>query len=267
MDHLVMVDRVVQWAETDENIREVVLTGSVARGDHDLLSDLDIELYAREPSELLDRRDWYDAFGDLLAVEELPNPEWIPTRLLYLVDGKIDFAIGDLRSFGAVPYVRRFRVLVDKDNRRDELIQAGDASSPTAPTETQYTQCLNWFSAAALMEAKMIVRLEPWLAKLRDQDLKAQLLRMIEWDHRCRHGWDTDVWYGGKHIRQWADADVRAHLEACWAGFEPEEAIAGLRASMQMFERLAERTGSALGFPAFHHDRVQQEADRIIASA
>ena len=85
-----MIGRVVRWADADANIRTVVLNGSVVQGDHDPLSDLDVELYVRDPSELLVRRDWYDQFGELLFVEELSNPGWIPTRLLYLVDGKID---------------------------------------------------------------------------------------------------------------------------------------------------------------------------------
>ena len=100
VDQQAMIEQVTSWAAGDENIRAVVLTGSSARDDYDELSDLDLELYLRDPSNLLTRRDWYDQFGEVLAVEELANPGWMPTRLLYLVDGKIDFAIGDLASFG-----------------------------------------------------------------------------------------------------------------------------------------------------------------------
>src|SRR4051812_22234244 len=88
---------VVAWARDDDNVRLVVLTGSVARGeDVDFLSDLDLELYVREPDELLTDRTWYRRFGDVLAVEELENPGWNPTRLVSYVDGEIDFMIGDI---------------------------------------------------------------------------------------------------------------------------------------------------------------------------
>jgi aminoglycoside 6-adenylyltransferase len=187
MDQVATVDRVRRWAVDDDNIRAVVLTGSVARGDHDELSDVDVELYLREPSDLLNRRDWYQEFGDVLAVEELPNPEWIPTRLLYMVDGKIVFAIGDLASFGARSYSWPFRVVVDKDDRA-EVLEAAKAPPGQLPAGEEFKECENWFSAAALMQAKLIARHEPWLAKYRDWDLKAQLLRMIVWDHKCRHG-------------------------------------------------------------------------------
>ena len=52
----------------DDNVRAVVLTGSVARGDHDQLSDVDVELYVHDPADLLTRRDWYQRFGDGAAV-------------------------------------------------------------------------------------------------------------------------------------------------------------------------------------------------------
>jgi aminoglycoside 6-adenylyltransferase len=265
VDHEEMIGRVTRWAAADENIRAVVLNGSVARGDHDSLSDLDVELYVRDPSLLLDNRDWYAQFGDVLAFEELPNPGWIPTRLLYLVDGKVDFAIGDVAALGAFPSTRPFRVLVDKDDRADEVVRLDPASGDARPTSGEFEECVHWFAAAALMEAKLIVRQEPWLAKLRDHDLKTQLLRMVEWDHRCRYGWDAEIWYGGKRIGDWADPDIRSDLERCWAGVVPDEAIPALRASMRLFERMATRTGTALGFALFHHERVHTEVDRIIA--
>jgi aminoglycoside 6-adenylyltransferase len=266
VDHDEMIGRVTRWAREDENIRAVVLSGSVVRGDHDSLSDLDVELYVRDPALLLDQRDWYEQFGDVLAFEELPNPGWIPTRLLYLVDGKMDFAIGDLAVFGTFPYTRPFRVLVDKDDRAEQLVRLDPAAGHAPPTAAQFEECLHWFAAAALMEAKLIVRQEPWLAELRDHDLKTQLLRMIEWDHRCRYGWGAETWYGGKRIGEWVDPDIRSDLDRCWAAVAPDEAIPALRTSMRLFERLAARTGAALGFAPFHHERVHTEVDRIIAA-
>lgn len=266
MDQLAIVDQVGRWASEEENIRAVVLTGSVARGDHDELSDVDVELYTRDPSDLLTRRDWYQEFGDVLAVEELLNPGWIPTRLVYLVDGKIDFAIGDLAALGASAYPRPFRVLVDKDGRAETLATVEPPRVQQPPSRNEFEECVNWFSAAALMQAKLIARGEPWLAKYRDWDLKAQLLRMLVWDHRCRYGFDYDTWYCGKHIDQWADPDIRSELDVCWAGFVPKDTAAALKASVDLFRRSAERTADALAFRRFHHDRVGDEVDRILTS-
>jgi hypothetical protein len=87
-----MLADVVRWAERDENIRLVVVTGS------------------------------YERFGEVLGVEELENPGWNPTRLVYYVAGKIDFMIGSLAVLeGGVSHDRAHCVLVDKDGSADHL--------------------------------------------------------------------------------------------------------------------------------------------------
>jgi hypothetical protein len=86
MDQGRVLDDVRHWASTDENVRLVVLTASVAREGHaaDELSDLDIELYVLDTAPLLNHREWYQRFGQVLVVEELQNPDWHPTRLTSL---------------------------------------------------------------------------------------------------------------------------------------------------------------------------------------
>ena len=126
MDHQRVLAKVVEWASADDNIRAVVLTGSMARGvEHtDEWSDLDIELYVDDPARLLDDDSWYATFGKVLAVEALPNPGAHPTRLLYLVDGKIDFTVAPATSLRTTRYVRPFRVLIDKDKKAIDLAVA-----------------------------------------------------------------------------------------------------------------------------------------------
>lgn len=264
MDHAQVLDDVVAWARDDDNIRLVVLTGSVARGEGvDELSDLDVELYVRDPDELLANRSWYRRFGDVLAVEELENPGWNPTRLVYYVDGKIDFMIGGLTVLDAsVSYDRAYRVLLDKDGVSDRL--GADTTLARPPTDEEFRRCVHWFTAAALMEAKAIVRDEPWMAKIRDAEVKETLLQMIEWDHHARYGWSFDTWHVGMHLRRWMDADVQDDLERCWAGFSLDDSRAALLASIDLFDRLCRRTADALGLETFDRERVGPEVKRIL---
>jgi aminoglycoside 6-adenylyltransferase len=186
MEHERVVAAVTRWARQDGNIRAVVLTGSVAApGAADALSDLDIELYAIDPHALLQSSSWYHEFGEVLVVEALPNPGWHPTRLVYYAGGKIDFTIADVDSCTHSRHDRPVRVLVDKDGltaNRDQLQPAG-----TAPPVDDVEQCINWFYAAALMEAKLLVRRELWQAKFREWDLMRQLLRMVDGPSTCSH--------------------------------------------------------------------------------
>ncbi len=268
MDQLRVLDDLRAWAFRDENIRLAVLTGSLARGDNaaDELSDLDVELYVLDPQPLLDRRHWYDRFGQVLAVEELNNPGWHPTRLIYYVDGKIDCMIAGVEAVKrGVGYDRPYRVLVDKDGLSNHLHHIPRAARP--PTTAEFSTCINWFYAAALMCARCIVRNERWMAKVRDWDLKSQLLQMIEWDHKSRYGWDYDTWHLGVRMREWMDADVAAALGPCWADFSMQNMTSALSASVTLFDRLARRTASGLGLAAFDSDPVWREVDRVLSLA
>lgn len=165
-----MLDAVHEWASSDEKVRLVVLTGSVARGEGeaDSLSDLDLELFVRDPAPLLTRREWYESFGRVLVVEELENPDWHPTRLIYYVDAKIDFMIAEVDATKeGITYSQPFRVVIDKDGLADSLHMTTVVETGP-PTTTQFGITINWFYAAALMCAKCIVRSEPWMAKTRD---------------------------------------------------------------------------------------------------
>ena len=102
MDHEQVISDIVAWAEAEENIRVVVLVGSVGRADTvvDGLSDLDVQLYVTDPDRLLADPTWHEQFGDVLVVENLPNPGWYPTRLAYYVDAKIDFIVTPVADIG-----------------------------------------------------------------------------------------------------------------------------------------------------------------------
>ena len=269
MDQRAVLERVVAWAQQDNNIRAVVLTGSVGRGDEafDELSDLDIELYVTDPSVLLETDAWYHQFGEVLVVEALENPGWHPTRLVYYADGKIDFMIAPTGVLAeGVFYDRPFRVAVDKDSVAGSFRPSpGEQQHP--PSVSEFLQCVHWFYAAAIMWAKYLARDDPWAAKLRDWESKGQLLIMLEWDHKVRKGWDYDTWYNGTHLREWMDADLIHAVEACWCGLSLHDSVRALRASVSLFDVVSTRTGITLGIEPFDATRVRQRVERLLEMA
>lgn len=259
MDNDRALAEILEWATADQNVRAVVVTGSTARGSEqtDRLSDLDVELYVDEPQRLLDSTSWYEQFGTVLVVEALPNPDWHPTRLIYYRGGKVDFAIAPTAALAEATFVRPFRVLLDKDGLTAGLAIIASPSQP--PDADDFLQCVHWFYAAALMGVKCVVRNEPWMAKFRDWDLKRELLRMIEWDHKARYGWSYETWFNGKYLDRWVDGDVRARLDACWANFTVTESAAALRESVDLFDHLSTRTADLLGLEPFDASPVRAE--------
>jgi aminoglycoside 6-adenylyltransferase len=269
MDQRAVLEQVVSWARHDDNIRVLVLTGSIAQGDEafDELSDLDIELYASDPSDLLENDGWYHQFGEVLVVEALENPGWHPTRLVYYADGKIDFMIASTSDFeDGVFYDRPFQVMIDKaDVHRTFRQNPGVEQLP--PTAAEFLRCIHWFYAAAMMWAKYLVRDEPWAEKIRDWDSKSQLLMMLEWDHKTRKGWDYDTWYDGMHLHLWLDADLRSRVEACWSGMSLHDSRRALQESLSLFDAISTRTAIALGMEPYDATRIQDRVEELLRAA
>lgn len=250
------------WAEGDRNVRALLLSGSLARGDADRLSDVDVEVYVLEPARLLDSSDWYERFGDVLVVEALDNPGWMPTRLVYYAGGKIDFAIGAADSL-VLERTTPFETLVDKDGLTRELRIAPEPTGPQA-IAVELPTAVQWFWAAALMCAKAVVRDEPWLAQGRLGDARQELLRLVAWDHKARYGWEFDTAFGGKRLTKWADRDVVAALAETFAALDCADIERSLMAAVSVFHRLTTDVAHAVGHEAFDHRRVEAEVRSLL---
>ena len=124
---------------------------------------------------------------------------------------------------------------------------------------------MNWAYAAALMCAKAVARGEVWSAKIRDANLKDQLLEMIEWDHRTRYGPDFDTRYLGTQMNEWMDADVREALPTCWGHLNAADTESALRSSVDLYATLAGRTALNLDLPNFHHEALRAELETILS--
>ena len=162
------------------------MTGSASAHETHLLSDRDIEVFARDVEPLLAVESWWSTLGRVLVVERTENDNGQPTRLIYFTGGKLDFTLIAADELTAATYERPFTVLLDKDDQARSLRCVPPQRS--LPDADSFHTCVNEAYAAALMCAKAVVRDELWPAKIRDEDLKWNLLQMIEWDHRpLRH--------------------------------------------------------------------------------
>lgn len=250
------------WAEGNENVRCVVLTGSAASVMAHPLSDRDLEFHVRDTATLEGDDSWWDTLGKVLAVERLENGNDQPTRIVYYVGGKLDFTLVNIDDERGV-YDRPFKVLLDKDGDASDFKVVEPPFAP--PSQEAFDECMNWGYAAALMIAKAIVRDEPWSVKVRDNDMKTELLRAIEWDHVIRYGSERDVRYLGTRMRQWMDADVQQRLGECWASFDLLDSRRALQASLALFSDLASQIATAAGLVDFAHDLAHSEVQDILA--
>lgn len=122
-------ERILAWAERDENVRALIQTGSQARGDgrSDEFSDLDVEVVVREPQLLVQSDAWFEELGEIWTMLRFDELKY-PTRLVIYEGGaKVDFGIAgrerldEMRETLDGLYERGYRVLLDKDGLAADL--------------------------------------------------------------------------------------------------------------------------------------------------
>lgn len=264
MNYAAALVSLTAFARADDNIRALVLTGSAAAAGARPLSDRDVELHARDTAILEDDEGWWRALGTVLVFEKLENGQGQPTRIVHYVGGKLDFTLIGVGTTNGV-YDRPFRVLLDKDGEAAAFRHVH--GSPAAPDQGQFDECVNRGYAAALMQARAIARDEPWSTKIRDTDLKAELLRMIEWDHAIRYGAARDTRHLGAGMREWMDLDIQKRLTACWARFDLADGRRATDASVDLFADLATRVAGAAQLADFDQGAVRAEIITILGSS
>lgn len=185
-----LLQRISAWSEAQPNIRVLILTGSYAQDQADDLSDLDIEIFVRDPETYAQSDSWMSEIGPVWVYLPLHDHAGYPTRLVIFEGGlKVDFSIfpvsvlvNRLAAQRLSPlYDRGYRVLVDKDELAGRL-PAPSRKAPMArvPTEEELVGLVREFWFEAYHVAKYLKRGDLWAGKYRDWGLKGLLLRMIE---------------------------------------------------------------------------------------
>jgi aminoglycoside 6-adenylyltransferase len=252
---------IIEWAQTRGDIRAMLVVGSRARSEPpaDPYSDLDLIVYSTDWSDYVQNTDWLARFGPVWVTVRDDNADGRP-EFLALYDGgyKLDFAfdranrLDEIARADTLPegLERGYRVLLDKDGITARFPARCDRVPPSIPpTPDEFAEMVNTFWYDAVYVAKQIKRGNLWTVKVRDWTMKQQLLTMLEWHARALHGWDYDTWYEGKLITRWVDPDTLNELDRCFGHFDAADSGRALRATMDLFRRIATTTARQLAYP------------------
>jgi aminoglycoside 6-adenylyltransferase len=257
-----ILPRIVDWAESREDVRAAVLTGSRARDDgsvdHD--ADYDIELFTS-------RIERYET--DTTWIPEIA-PVWVYLRLSLPTDDRyrmwlVVFDGGQKVDLGFAPtivldemvtgyrlnelYERGYRVLFDKDGGAASLPPAsGAAPVRQPPTASEVRAAINEFWFEAFHIPKLLQRNDLWVVKMRDWTMKQRLLQMIEWHALATHGSGHDVWHIGTRMDRWASPQVWVRLKDVFGRFDRADSWSALFATVALFRDLSRETTASLGY-------------------
>jgi aminoglycoside 6-adenylyltransferase len=264
-----MLASILEWATATDNVRALVQTGSLARHDGlaDELSDLDIEIVARDPALLIESDAWIHKIGSpvtILHLDAEDGQEWSTRLVIFDAGIKVDFMLVGLPRLEdmsgsnrlAPPYERGYRVLLDKDGLAKRLPppSVGFSKRPL-PAEERFRERVEEFWFEAFHVPRYLARGEHFLVKQRDWTMKVLLLEMMEWHALARSGGSVDVWHMGKGLRTWTDDATWAELQETFGRFDAEDARRAYDATTRLYSRLARELAGIQGWA--YPDRVE----------
>jgi hypothetical protein len=265
MDYEVLENAIRAWAQTEREIRAVVVVGSRAvEGQADTWSDLDIVVFTDRP----------EVFGaDARWIQQL-GPAWLTHRDLTgagdlewyaLFEGrcKADFvfthAAGHTSLRGllaASPYRgvfgRGVRVLYDANPGEaagSMPVALAPPSPMAAPTAQEFEQQVAGTLMGVNKAARLLARGEVWRAQQQiNCALKTRLLKMMMWRAAATaEGSVPDTWYGGRYLEAWAGAETMAALPETFSRYDKAELGMALGKTLDLYCRLGRQTAAAWG--------------------
>lgn len=254
------------WAKNQSDIRCAAIIGSRARADDhpaDQWADLDIVIFADNPSAYVEPGTWINNFGQVVMtfVEPTSDGSARERRVMYEGGLDVDFAFFPLEMISRFlnnevsqdiynAFGRGVKILFDKDGMFEEFIKKG-FNKPyfRPPTREEFINCVNDFWYHAVWTAKHLRRGELFWAKGScDGHLKELLRQMLEWHARVTKGQKRDTWLRGRFLEEWADPRAVKELAGTFAHYNEKDLWRALINTLELFRWVAKETAKGLGY-------------------
>ncbi|HMN11578.1 MAG TPA: aminoglycoside 6-adenylyltransferase [Bellilinea sp.] len=254
-----LIEELLDFARHEENIRLVVLNGSLVNPDFtpDEYQDIDVSIFVRDLQPYIRNYSTPAAFGDL-AILQTPD-DWGEPRpnvfrqFAYLAqykDGsRIDFTFQPVTTAYLIYEDSLSKVVLDKDDLIPELPEPNDSSYfPTRPTPNLYADCCNEFWWLMPYIAKGIARGKPAYAQAHLSLARQQLYQMLIW----HFGFHTDFKQNtGKHGRRLAEVigeDSWQRFLDTYTSCETTSMVSSCHSAMDLFEETSREVAKEFGY-------------------
>lgn len=249
---------IMEYANRDADIKAIAIIGSFEREEvtADEFSDLDL-IIATENLEKWVTGEYPERFGKVsISFIESTLGGGKERRIIYEEDKDVDMIIFTPEQFadniknGVVQWVmnRGYEVIYDSGGFT-ELIKQYVSHTHSNPemSEAEYRNLVNDFYFHNIWVFKKLKRGEIWAAKMCvDGYLKNHLLKMMELYCFLQDG--RDVWHEGRFLDQWAEDNILKELKNCFAHYKKDDIMWALRATHDLFDRIARGVAEMLGY-------------------
>lgn len=249
---------ILEYANRDADIKAIVVIGSFEREEvtADEFSDLDLIIATENPEKWV-IGEYPERFGKVsISFMEPTLGGGKERRIIYEEDKAVDMIIFTPEQFadniknGVAQWVmnRGYDVLYDSGGFTELIKQyvSNEHSNPKM-SKAEYLNMVNDFYFHNIWACKKLKRGESWAAKMCvDGYLKNHLLKMMELYCFLQDG--RDVWHDGRFLDQWAEDSILKELKNCFAHYERDDIMCALRATHNLFDRIARGVAEMLAY-------------------
>ena len=259
MDRYIQIkSKILEYAESDEDIKAIVAIGSTTRSDvkADEYSDLDLFVVTAN-TESWFSGEYPKRFGNVsISFVENTLGGGKERRCIYDEDKDVDMLVFTPEQFeaavkeGVAQWVmnRGYAVLYDSMDFTS-LLEKYITISVTAPvmSEDEFSNIVNDFYFHNIWAYKKLKRGEIWSAKISvDSYLKNYLLRMIELYRSKVAG--LDVWHDGRFFDSWAGDEILSEISECFAHYDKDDIRKALIKTHELFARITRELAELEGY-------------------
>jgi aminoglycoside 6-adenylyltransferase len=261
-----VVSSLARWAESNADIRAVLLTSSRANphATVDEFSDYDVILAVTDIGGYLESDAWLEHFGRVLTVYR--DPIHIEfglgrfIRVTHYEDGtKIDYTVYPvdlLTRIAREPELPAdldvgYTVLVDKDKLTEQLKPPTyKAHIPAMPTEKEYQTLVEEFFSEAMYVAKHICRedLMPLKHCLDCMAKQEHLRKLLEWRVELNHQWSWKPGAYGRNLKKYVAPAIWSELAGTYVGAGTDKNWDALFRIIGIFRRVAMEIADSLSY-------------------
>ncbi len=266
------------FLQTREDVTSAAVFGSRAGGSPgpDKWADLDIMIFASEPSVFAEHQEWIRELGAVLIGFGQPNVFETGLEVRILFEGALDveflfLARAQMTQLLSRPDISAWlaggcRVLLDRDGRFTKLahIAAQREHRETVPVGTaEFQNLVGDFFFHQVWTTKKLLRGELLVAKnCCDTYMKALLVRLIHWNNELKRASRGQVPYGERYFERWADPTIVGAFRGIYARYDSREVRDSLSATCALFSRIARETAQLLG--CSYPEEIETRASRVV---
>lgn len=263
--HQQLLSIIRSWAETNDDIRAMLLTSSLVNpvAPVDEYSDLDVEFVVKDLHAFLKDDSWLANFGNIIAVivenEDAFDGIHAMRMVFYEDYSKVDFKLYSTAKFleeTAKPELPEdwdvgYKVMIDKDHLTDNMLPPSySVTLIKKPDNAAFqTKILDyWWDMQCV--AKCLLRDELFYAKYVSEEVMrvGNLQKLLEWYIGMQHDWSITTNKKGRLFKRYLSPEMWRKVEATFSGSDIEDNWRALFAYADLGSEIGPAIARELGY-------------------